>query len=214
MRNQRKLAQKYQPMTQTKVPSLEVISRQPIFSGGGEMGALVRSFDWAKTPLGLPHTWSPALKSTTRLVLANCCPMLLWWGPDFYQIYNDAYIPVLGDKHPHCALGKPFREVLVRSLSSPRATGPVATRRWSTDLDGRHLARSQPFSASMKKRISPSDTAPYQMTLRLAASEECWPRFTKSRGKFYLNAAWRFSAISVQGPRKQKPPKKHARWPP
>ncbi|MFC5861252.1 ATP-binding protein [Acidicapsa dinghuensis] len=36
--------------------------------------------------------------------------MLLWWGPDFIQLYNDAYIPVLGSKHPHQSLGKPFRE--------------------------------------------------------------------------------------------------------
>ncbi len=74
------------------------------------MGALMRSFDWSKTPLGPVETWSPALKVTTQLLLANSFPMLLWWGPDFIQIYNDAYTPVLGDKHPKRALGRPFRE--------------------------------------------------------------------------------------------------------
>jgi hypothetical protein len=33
----------------------------------------------------------------------------LWWGPDYISIYNDAYRPVLGAKHPW-ALGTPVRE--------------------------------------------------------------------------------------------------------
>ncbi|KXU83409.1 hypothetical protein CI15_30455 [Paraburkholderia monticola] len=45
-----------------------------------------------------------------RFVLANRIPMLLWWGPDYIQIYNDAYAPILGVKHPRQALGQPFRE--------------------------------------------------------------------------------------------------------
>ena len=35
--------------------------------------------------------------------------MALRWGPDFVLIYNDAYRPILGDKHPW-ALGRPARE--------------------------------------------------------------------------------------------------------
>jgi PAS domain S-box-containing protein len=81
-----------------------------LFAGGAEMGALMRSFDWAATPLGPPETWSPTLQTVTRMLLNNSFPILLWWGPDFIQLYNDAYIPVLGDKHPHKSLGKPFRE--------------------------------------------------------------------------------------------------------
>jgi signal transduction histidine kinase len=91
-------------------PGLCASSSQEVFAGGGEMGALMRAFDWTKTPLGPVETWSPTLRSTTRLLLSNCSGMLLWWGPDFIQIYNDAYIPVLGNKHPHVALGQPFAE--------------------------------------------------------------------------------------------------------
>jgi hypothetical protein len=34
--------------------------------------------------------------------------MLLFWGPEYVQLYNDAYIPTLGgpDRHPG-ALGRP-----------------------------------------------------------------------------------------------------------
>lgn len=74
------------------------------------MRALMRSFDWAQSALGPVETWSPTLRTVSQLLLSNSFPILLWWGPDFIQLYNDAYIPVLGDKHPHRALGKPFRE--------------------------------------------------------------------------------------------------------
>jgi signal transduction histidine kinase len=83
---------------------------QNIFAGGGEMGALMRDFDWSKTPLGPVESWSLTLRVMAKLLLANRFPMLLWWGAQFIQLYNDAYRPVLGDKHPHAALGKPFSE--------------------------------------------------------------------------------------------------------
>ncbi|HJT89554.1 MAG TPA: GAF domain-containing sensor histidine kinase, partial [Bryobacteraceae bacterium] len=81
-----------------------------LFAGGGEMGALMRAFDWGATPLGPPETWSQTLRVMTRMLLSNSFPILLWWGPDFIQLYNDAYVPVLGEKHPQRSLGQPFRE--------------------------------------------------------------------------------------------------------
>lgn len=69
-------------------------------TGGGEMGDLIRSMDWSKTPLGPLSSWSSNLKMMVRFLLANRFPLLLWWGPEFVQIYNDPYRPVLGTKHP------------------------------------------------------------------------------------------------------------------
>ena len=62
------------------------------------MGALMREMNWERTPLGPPESWSPSLKMMTRFLLANRFPLLLWLGPQFCQIYNDAYRPVLGVK--------------------------------------------------------------------------------------------------------------------
>src|SRR6185436_9500643 len=70
----------------------------------------IRAFDWSKTPLGLPHGWSPALRTLLRMLLANRFPHILWWGPEYIQFYNDAYIPIPGAKHPHVVLGQPARE--------------------------------------------------------------------------------------------------------
>src|SRR5580765_5732605 len=71
-----------------------------VLSEGGEVGALMRTIDWASTPLGPVSGWSQALRTMVGLLLRNRFPLLLWWGPQFVQLYNDAYRPVLGAKHP------------------------------------------------------------------------------------------------------------------
>src|SRR5579864_4531602 len=75
------------------------------FPNGGEMGARISAFDWSQTPIGPIKTWSPSLKMMVRFLLANRFPLLLWWGPEFVQIYNDPYRPILGAKHPTPGLG-------------------------------------------------------------------------------------------------------------
>jgi hypothetical protein len=77
---------------------------------GGEMASRVAAFDWAATPLGPIEGWPIALRTTAAMVLENRFPMALLWGPELRNINNDAYIPVLGSKHP-AALGRPTVEV-------------------------------------------------------------------------------------------------------
>ena len=76
---------------------------------GGEMDSLIRATDWSQTPIGAPHTWSPTLRTLVGFLLANRFPLLLWWGPQYIQIYNDAYRPIPGIKHPK-SLGQPASE--------------------------------------------------------------------------------------------------------
>src|ERR1700750_12438 len=80
-----------------------------LLAGAGEMSDLIRAYPWPETPIGSPSAWSPALRTIVRILLANRFPMLLWWGPEYVSIYNDAYRPILGDKHPW-GLGRPVRE--------------------------------------------------------------------------------------------------------
>ena len=72
------------------------------------MGALMLAHDWSSTPLGPIEGWPAALRMQVSFLLANRFPILLWWGPTFCSIYNDAYAPILGTKHPW-ALGRPSR---------------------------------------------------------------------------------------------------------
>src|SRR6266487_1492995 len=77
--------------------------------GGGEMGKLVRSMDWARTPLGDISRWPQSLRTTVSLCLASNFPISLAWGPRHVQIYNDGYWPICGGKHPG-SMGQDFSE--------------------------------------------------------------------------------------------------------
>jgi hypothetical protein len=121
-------------------------------AGGGEMGALMRSQDWSKTPLGPVESWSPTLQTTVRTLLVNRFPLLLWWGPLYVQLYNDAYRPIPGAKHPR-SLGQPARECWPVHRASPGGAGddgrPVERR-------GRRAGRARrppPVAASSSWKI-------------------------------------------------------------
>ncbi|MEU8240872.1 SpoIIE family protein phosphatase [Actinoplanes missouriensis] len=82
-----------------------------VFAGGGETGRLMARIDWAATDLGPIGGWPQSLRAAVRIVLSSRYPMLLLWGPDLVQLYNDAYSGLIGDKHP-AALGRDVRETL------------------------------------------------------------------------------------------------------
>lgn len=75
------------------------------------MGALIRSHDWAATPLGPPAGWPAPLKGAVRTTLTTGHPMVICWGQDLTCFYNDAFRASLGsEKHPS-ALGAPASRV-------------------------------------------------------------------------------------------------------
>ncbi|MCJ2127118.1 PAS domain-containing protein [Methylobacterium sp. J-077] len=84
-------------------------AKAAILPGGGELGAIVRAYDWATTPLGPIETWSQSLRSAVGTVLLSPVPIVLLWGPDGIMIYNDAYSAFAGGRHPQL-LGSKVRE--------------------------------------------------------------------------------------------------------
>jgi hypothetical protein len=76
---------------------------------GGKLGAMMSARDWSDSPLGHPRDWSQALKTTVSMLLAAQAQIVLFWGPDFVALYNDAYAPGIGANHPR-ALGRPAIE--------------------------------------------------------------------------------------------------------
>lgn len=94
-------------MSITVDPSSELLR---VLTGGGEMGALMRTIDWAQTPVGPVEGWPQSLRTVVSILLASRHPIFVWWGPELIQFYNDAYRPILGaTKHP-AAIGQPGRE--------------------------------------------------------------------------------------------------------
>jgi PAS domain S-box-containing protein len=78
-------------------------------SGTGEMADLIRTHNWASTPLGPIATWSDALLLSVNLMLSCRFPAVILWGQEMIQFYNDGYRPLMTEKHP-TALGQSARD--------------------------------------------------------------------------------------------------------
>jgi len=71
---------------------------------GTAMGDYIRAYDWSTTPLGPLEAWSDTVVQTLNTMLYCRFPVLLVWGPDMCSVYNDAFMEVLGVRHPICGL--------------------------------------------------------------------------------------------------------------
>ncbi|MGN6703829.1 MAG: PAS domain S-box protein, partial [Burkholderiaceae bacterium] len=78
--------------------------------GDGPGAGLLHACDWTASPLGEPSGWPAALRVVAGLMLDSGMPMFVVWGPQRVLLYNQAYIPLLGQRHP-AALGRPMRDV-------------------------------------------------------------------------------------------------------
>jgi hypothetical protein len=77
--------------------------------GGGEMGAKMRDFDWSVTPIGIREQWPEALRIAVKILLNTNHPMLIWWGPQLIQFYNDGFRQIAGSNLNTLALGSSGR---------------------------------------------------------------------------------------------------------
>ena len=106
-----------------------------IFPGDGEMARRMRAYPWAGRRWAI-RGWSASLRTAVRICLTSRFPMIVWWGTDLRFLYNDAYLPLLGTKHP--ALAKPGEtvwpeiwDVIGPMLGSVMSSGQAT---WSEDL--------------------------------------------------------------------------------
>lgn len=80
-----------------------------IFSTG-EMAAQINSLDWTATPLGPIVSWPGTLLHSVNLILDSNLPMVIFWGEEKIQIFNDAYAQLAAaddrQKYSSC-LGRP-----------------------------------------------------------------------------------------------------------
>ena len=92
------------------------------------MADRVRAYDWGSTPLGPIESWSKELLTIVNLTLGSPAPARTMWGPDFILIYNDAYRPIPGPRHP-AALGKAAKSVYPESW---HVVGPLLETAFAT----------------------------------------------------------------------------------
>ena len=107
-----------------------------LFPGDGEMARRMRAFPWPQSELGDPRGWPASLRTACRICLTSRFPMIVWWGEQLRFFYNDAYLPLLGSKHP--ALEKPGETVWTEiwDIIGPMLTSVMASGQatWSEDL--------------------------------------------------------------------------------
>ena len=85
------------------------VTETDFLSGGGEMAALIRSYDWESTSLGPIDEWPNSLKTAIGSMLRATIPIVTLWGLDGVMLYNDAYSVFAGGRHPQL-LGSKVRE--------------------------------------------------------------------------------------------------------
>ena len=119
--------------------------------GGGIMGAIMREFDWSRTPLGLIDSWPASLRTATSLCLNSALPMAIGWDLDLALIYNDAWQTLLGTSCS-CTLGRSsgdWTEVwapLELQMSAVLATGSATTGTLSFRLPASGCVALEPLT--------------------------------------------------------------------
>ncbi|WP_051223849.1 SpoIIE family protein phosphatase [Conexibacter woesei] len=115
------------------------MSGEVLLDAAGALRACYEETDWSATSLGPMDAWSPALRGAVDLALHSSFPMTLLWGPEFTMVYNEAYTPLIAEKHP-AALGRPAREVLSEAwhLIGPMMEG-VRTGGGTTYVQDEHV---------------------------------------------------------------------------
>jgi PAS domain S-box-containing protein len=88
----------------------DILQTTDTVDDGTDIGRLLRTSDWSGNPLGPPAAWPAELATAVKMTVSSSFPMFVAWGPELRFLYNDAYVPVLGDKHP-AAFGAPFADV-------------------------------------------------------------------------------------------------------
>ena len=108
----------------------------PAFARAGALREEYAATDWAAGPLGDPGGWSPALRASLDLIWGTRFAATLLWGPELVLLYNEAYVELMGDKHP--ALGRRCDEVFPEAMD---AIGPLLAQvraggeaTWSQDV--------------------------------------------------------------------------------
>lgn len=81
---------------------------------------LVASKEWSQTSLGARVAWPQSLRTLVDTLVEQPLPMIVLWGPELIQIYNEGYAAIAADKHPW-ALGRATFEVWpeVRHITEP-----------------------------------------------------------------------------------------------
>jgi anti-sigma regulatory factor (Ser/Thr protein kinase) len=115
----------------------------------------IANIDWSDSELGPRERWPAALRSALNICLRAQFPIVIYWGPNFVQLYNDAAGAMFGARHP-AALARPAKQtwpelwdVLGRLLAGVKTTGvPAIAENWVVPPDTGEPPREAYFTSS------------------------------------------------------------------
>ncbi|KAF2101968.1 hypothetical protein NA57DRAFT_33761, partial [Rhizodiscina lignyota] len=61
---------------------------------------IMYTIDWSKTSLGHMENWDQQLRTMVNVVMDNPMPAILYCGPEYIMIYNEAFVPLMHKYHP------------------------------------------------------------------------------------------------------------------
>ena len=91
-----------------------MVAQDPLFACDGEMARRMSTHDWARLRSAARSGLVADAAHRRGDPAAQPLPDAAVWGEDLVMLYNDAFVPTLGTKHPG-ALGG-----LLPEVSSPR----------------------------------------------------------------------------------------------
>jgi len=68
-----------------------MVDGQTNLGGDGSISAILRELDWSATLVGHPDGWPETLRVSLNIILNTTQPMLIWWGEELIQFYNDGF---------------------------------------------------------------------------------------------------------------------------
>lgn len=125
------------------------------------LAQMIQARDWAATPLGPLARWPASLRTAVDICVASRFPIVMYCGPEFTMLYNDAYVPFLGRKHPQ-ALGQPCAQVWseIWPTVGPMLSDVLITGAATFSEDMLMIVEQ----ATRKRRTSPSPSARSRVT--------------------------------------------------
>ena len=78
--------------------------------GSGGIGEMLRGFDWSATAIGRPDGWPETFSISLKIVLNAKQPMLIWWGDELTQFYNEAFLDIASPFLKNSGFGVSGRE--------------------------------------------------------------------------------------------------------
>ncbi len=158
------------------------MARADLFDDSDPMSTLMRSIDWGATRLGPVEAWPDTLATALGICLASRFPIVIGWGPELLLLYNEAYRPILGAKHPH-ALGRPCYEAYEEVVSSLKPMLDGVPRDGRRHAGARFSLPPGARQVRPKRRTSPSRTGAIRdhPAGPSSASSPPWPSETTER---------------------------------